>query len=508
MAVALQRLAMAIVLAALPARATVYYVDNVGGSDTNNGTSTTTAWQHCPGDPAATGTAASTTIGADTIYFKGGVTYLLSSSKGIQVSYPPYTHGSIGASFSSGDKIGWGAGMAVIDGNGIATHWFQVSGETNVTFVGLDLQNTVNQDGNAALYFWNSSSNLVTGCWIHDAGTNVTSSPGVDCVEFSGPNGAGYNVITNCILWRSGQKLIETTGGCNNNIVVNNVCHDSDDHAICISTAGNIVCGNIITNVAIGHIMVAPFRDPVYGIKLSSDSAVSPNCSSNLVYNNLIAHCMAGINIEDVGSNNMVANYIFNNTVADCGYNTVNPDGLLIFNVTASGTHIDDLVMNNIFCGEQSDGGWGYPLIRLTSGVAANGLGRDNIIAYNFWGTPTANATAMVYVSATQTPSFVSFADSGSTSPDFRFANPVFGSGNSFVTNSQIFNIDPQFVSYPSDLTLASGSPCAGTGTNLSAYFTTDIRGTTRTIWSMGAYETPSSAALAPPSALRVVGAN
>ncbi len=57
-------------------QAAAYYVDYAGGSDTAAGTSTSTAWQHCPGDANATGTPASKTFSAgDIVYFKGGVTY-------------------------------------------------------------------------------------------------------------------------------------------------------------------------------------------------------------------------------------------------------------------------------------------------------------------------------------------------------------------------------------------------------------------------------------------------
>lgn len=53
-----------------------YYVDFVGGSDANAGTSTGTAWKHSPGMAGATGTPAGTTPAAgDIFYFKKGVTW-------------------------------------------------------------------------------------------------------------------------------------------------------------------------------------------------------------------------------------------------------------------------------------------------------------------------------------------------------------------------------------------------------------------------------------------------
>jgi len=53
-----------------------YYVDFVSGSDTNVGKTTDAPFQHCPGDAAATGIAASTTLTpGDSVTFKKGVTY-------------------------------------------------------------------------------------------------------------------------------------------------------------------------------------------------------------------------------------------------------------------------------------------------------------------------------------------------------------------------------------------------------------------------------------------------
>jgi hypothetical protein len=58
-----------------------YYIDYSAGDDSNNGTTTVSAWKHHPWDSAATSTADSTSLGAgDITVFKGGITYSLSSS--------------------------------------------------------------------------------------------------------------------------------------------------------------------------------------------------------------------------------------------------------------------------------------------------------------------------------------------------------------------------------------------------------------------------------------------
>ena len=98
--------------------AATYYVDYSTGRDTNNGTSTATAWQHCPGDPNATGTAAGTTPAAgSTIFFKGGVVY----RGGVVIP----SGGTIGSPITyDGSPAGWGIGAAIMDGSMvIGTAW-------------------------------------------------------------------------------------------------------------------------------------------------------------------------------------------------------------------------------------------------------------------------------------------------------------------------------------------------------------------------------------------------
>ena len=50
-----------------------FFVDFTSGSDSNNGTSTVTAWKYAPGMSLATGNSASTNLAAgDIVYFKMG----------------------------------------------------------------------------------------------------------------------------------------------------------------------------------------------------------------------------------------------------------------------------------------------------------------------------------------------------------------------------------------------------------------------------------------------------
>ncbi len=81
---------------------TSYYVDYSSGADGNSGTSTSSPWQHCPGDPHAAGTASNTTLTAGTtIWFKSGVTYTLTASNAA-------AYGAGGGNGQAGIGLRWG----------------------------------------------------------------------------------------------------------------------------------------------------------------------------------------------------------------------------------------------------------------------------------------------------------------------------------------------------------------------------------------------------------------
>jgi hypothetical protein len=104
-------LGLAVAVAIGRLHAANYYVDYVGGSDSNFGTSQKVPWQHCPGDPAATGRAATTSLApGDTVFFKGGVDYVLAGDSGIALIW----NGAPGAVITyDGNSSGyWGNGRA------------------------------------------------------------------------------------------------------------------------------------------------------------------------------------------------------------------------------------------------------------------------------------------------------------------------------------------------------------------------------------------------------------
>ena len=189
-----------------------YYVDYVGGADSNNGTATGTPWKHCPGDSNATGTPGGTTLAAgDTVNFKGGVRYegeIIVTANGTSGS--PITF--------QGSPSGWGTGKALVDGSvEITNTWTQctssaqVNGNANYasiwfcdeTFVGQTHWHTIIKDDAeflpfsqgqgftpAAPYLWDT---------VHDGWTELTSSGNItttnmtDVTNFTSSDSAYYD---------------------------------------------------------------------------------------------------------------------------------------------------------------------------------------------------------------------------------------------------------------------------------------------------------------------------
>lgn len=108
--------AIALAFSAAKLCATEYYIDYLGGADTNGGTSADSAWQHCPGDTAAAANAAAVTLNpGDVVRFKGGVTYVLNAAAGIALRWDGAPGRPITYDGNSGNT--WGSGRARITDN-------------------------------------------------------------------------------------------------------------------------------------------------------------------------------------------------------------------------------------------------------------------------------------------------------------------------------------------------------------------------------------------------------
>lgn len=214
--------------------ATDYYVDFVGGSDSNNGTSTATPWKHAPSDSNATGTAASTTLNAgDNINFKGGVSYL--------GSLTPTRNGSAGSPITWQTASGWGTGRAVIDGRVSAgvtnTVGFDVNGKYN-TLNGLEIR--FFQNFIVRLYDSTPNNFTMTNCLVHD----VVSPSFARCLTI---NNCSDTLIVSNKFYTSALKLANGNNLITNVVLWGNEFYDAHDDAINLWAYGyTAIVGNYI----------------------------------------------------------------------------------------------------------------------------------------------------------------------------------------------------------------------------------------------------------------------
>ncbi len=93
--------------------AATYWIDHAAGLNTATGTSPDNAWRHCPGDPAATGNPAATTlVPGDTVIFRGGVTYLLTGTSGISLRWNGQS--ALPITYDGNSAGTWGSGPAIL----------------------------------------------------------------------------------------------------------------------------------------------------------------------------------------------------------------------------------------------------------------------------------------------------------------------------------------------------------------------------------------------------------
>jgi len=199
-----------------------YYIDYESGSDSNDGISTLTPWQHCPGDDNAVGNAGSTSLQpADVVYFKGGVEYSgeidteWSGSAGNYIVYDGNSDGS------------WGSGQALWNGYESLYHAFHNSNSDYITIQNFDFKRcanarTVSNEHLGVIDVDDGNNWLIKNCIFHHAEDwNVLAEPGVpeaeayvraqnDAIRIE--SGGSDIEIDNCEFYAWGRTLIAIIG--------------------------------------------------------------------------------------------------------------------------------------------------------------------------------------------------------------------------------------------------------------------------------------------------------
>src|SRR6266849_1218924 len=217
-----------------------YFVDFVGGSDSNSGLSSSAPWQHSPGDANATLNAAITLAAGDTVIFKGGVQY----NGEIDVNASGTSSNRI--TFLSGDRAtpAYGAGRGIIDGQVTRKFGFLVNGKSWVDIEGLEIRNIGAPTANAAAVDYENAAgvadnNRVRYCLIHNVNWSAPYVIGYGIENNHGSTHTyEYNEIYNCT-----DKLIENFGGLtrgtkdsNHNTIRFNTLHNAAVHGVVLTS--------------------------------------------------------------------------------------------------------------------------------------------------------------------------------------------------------------------------------------------------------------------------------
>jgi hypothetical protein len=349
-----------------------YYIDYVGGNDsiTNLGTSATSPWKHCPGDPAALVASApyNTTLKpGDTVFFKGGVNYILTATNS---TYDAVCGGIVLSANSSGTNAPiiyngniagtWGTGPAIITDYGATNFhagFYRSGGDlSNVTVQGF----------------------LFTG--IGGIGTNALPSPTNSEVAFSGGEGFHFDgggklvncSILSCTFTNLGYwQPVQPFGVCS---IAANGCAESGGN----TPAGIQIFGGAV-NVTISNNVI---NHTFAGLDLGYENTVS---NLTICNNDFGDDEVWGIHIGAAGGT-MDYTYIHNNNIHDIGgayspdYYTgydagamhQDPFFLVVSYPTAPncGSNID-VYANNFYCGAYT-GGTVSAVCFIEGGMSAN----------------------------------------------------------------------------------------------------------------------------------------
>lgn len=177
--------------------ASVVYIDFDGGNDNNSGTSTTTAFKHHPWDPAATGTAR-TTSGVKTYVFKRGVIY--------RGSLVADESGTAGNPIILTSDPAWGSGEAFLSGSErVATTWTRCTPADAITNLNpanvwyTDLGFTITDNPYGSFPTWASGVWVQTICEMGAdsilSRINLARAPNWTITNPNDPMGGWWNVV-------------------------------------------------------------------------------------------------------------------------------------------------------------------------------------------------------------------------------------------------------------------------------------------------------------------------
>jgi parallel beta-helix repeat protein len=482
--------------------ATTYYVDPVVGSDTNSGTSISAAWKHIPGS-LTTSPSAKISAG-DIILVKGGSF----QNDSITIDSTHYNNGQAGSTIQirSGHLSGWGTGRAVIDGKATpsagAGTWgkgFWISSRSYIRIEGFEIRNMANVGDSAGIWIDGAATyNEIVDNLIHEIyGSLGSSGYGI---EVTGTTLASYNLIEKNEIYHCEEKCIELYRQGNCTIRSNNL-YQSNEHVVVITSKNNEVYGNIIRQAGFAWMTYLDPGRPSFGLKCEPTSTVPAD--NNIVYNNIVWDCCSGLGI--MGSYNR----FHHNTVYYTGYQSNISGGYegsaFVLRPYGSTKPTGNDIRNNIFY-------YSALIYSNAATVAINtAIGSSNIISRNAIYRDSATVSSLTYwregsaeswhtVNWLEGPSGFTTIATGNVATFNVVLDPEFkgGRGASILPTAPT-GFDSSWHPNKDGLSLGALTPLQVLqGDPLGAPFNTDVLGSSRTAYSLGAYEQTGVAAQPP----------
>ena len=471
--------------AAAPAPSgTTYYVDFVGGLDSNTGTSPSAPWKHAPGDPDSTAVPANATLQhGDTVVFKGGVVYEgtvvleWSGSPGNPLVYDGNSAGT------------FGSGRAIIDGMGralgpLARQYGFLGGErwNGVEDVGVSFVTIDHFEIRDLRYIWNDTgggwnngpqgiaiggagSNVtVEDCWIHDIQpialavnsnsevmgnlnawtsvrvTNLTfTDANVSLAQYSGTPGflAHYKIY---VGWGSDDYTI-ASAYLGPYWPLNNTLRVYQDLNLTMPGWNTAYSNPVGQATAYGYSIFNMTTGPMYG-KQSADISVSNHPHTSLL-NNTLADAGTGIGISQDNGSFLEGNDISNVSWGIAGGSGEVPAAALV-NLTIAFNHIHDFypyVRNGYWSGWHGDG------IYLFAGSNSYAPIENYLILGNQFTGYIPEATALVYCEDADYENVTIYDNVFAASGSYKIR--ISADPGSILNDVRVFNND--FVEAPLD---------------------------------------------------------
>ena len=453
--------------------ATTYYVDYSSGSDSNNGTSKTSPWQHAPGMQTCTNTCSATSIKAgDSIILKGGVTWPNAS---FMWNLPA---GSTGNPVYVGVDKTWYSGSS----------WTRPILTAGATVISNNYNTMFNMPANVTVdnfeitgFYWTSASCSgapYASCGIFNAGQN--SGQTWENLYIHGWTHAGTNASTN-----NGVVDIIATGGGGNSVAHDNVIVGTDvpgDHSVSVFFDGPPVAyNNYIKQVSSAFIVsyASSIHDnhiedigpaycnmpfPQYAGTCTHENAFEDNGDTGLdFYNNVITNVGAGLALW-IAPNPGYTAYMWNNVIYGIHDNQVLDMAPPVYSSTycgagatsnsyckAAGNYIFE--NNTVECGDDTTQ---YDGCQSNIGVVGSGAIANSFLFQNNH-----------FISAT-TAGGCSSASGHASSCTFASTNVI---QTLSVANSQGYSSSQAFAFSPG----SSGNATVGAGSNLMSSATGNL---------------------------------